>query len=145
MIKQQNDVREFHEAVGALAPTAPLLPSKETAILRFNLIMEELLELAEAMGLTIDGHKAIDFDESKIDMIEIVDAVADILYVTFGSAVAVGVDIEPFWNEVQRSNMSKVKDGYKRESDSKWMKGPSYSPADIKGLYDQIYGAGAAI
>jgi predicted HAD superfamily Cof-like phosphohydrolase len=54
---------------------------------------------------------------------------ADLLYVVYGTAVSLGIDMEPVFKEVHRSNMSKV-GGYKRE-DGKWVKPPTYSPADI--------------
>ena len=51
------------------------------------------------------------------------------MYVVYGTAISYGIDMEPVFKEVQRSNMSKV-GGYKRE-DGKWVKPPTYSPADI--------------
>jgi len=63
------------------------------------------------------------------------DAVLDLEVVTTGTAVAMGVDTEPGWQEVHRSNMSKFIDGTKR-ADGKWVKGPSYSPANLKPIVD---------
>jgi len=57
---------------------------------------------------------------------------ADLLYVVYGTAVSYGLDMDPVFREVHRSNLSKV-GGYKRE-DGKWVKPPTYSPADVKPL-----------
>ncbi|MEC4688424.1 MAG: hypothetical protein VST64_08985, partial [Nitrospirota bacterium] len=55
---------------------------------------------------------------------------ADLLYVVYGAAVSCGIDMEPVFQEVHRSNMSKL-GGYKR-ADGKWVKPPTYSPASIQ-------------
>ena len=58
---------------------------------------------------------------------------ADLLYVVYGTAVSYGIDMDPVFREVHRSNMSKV-GGYKRE-DGKWVKPPTYSPAVIEPIW----------
>jgi len=129
MNKQQKDVAEFHKAIGQLEPNIPTKCSEKTALLRLKLIFEEFTELCEALGFSdISGR---DFDPERQDLVECADAIADLLYVTYGTANALGIDIEPVWDEVQRSNISKMKDGYRRK-DGKFMKGPGYSPADIE-------------
>ena len=55
--------------------------------------------------------------------------------------MAYGIDMEPIHEEIQRSNMSKFIDGHLRE-DGKWVKGPSYSPADIKPIIEAQIAAG---
>ncbi|MEC4681184.1 MAG: hypothetical protein VST67_10880, partial [Nitrospirota bacterium] len=59
---------------------------------------------------------------------------ADLLYVVYGTAVSLGIDLEPVFKEVHRSNMSKV-GGYKRE-DGKWVKPPTYSPASLEDILE---------
>ena len=59
---------------------------------------------------------------------------ADLLYVVYGTAVSLGIDMEPVFKEVHRSNMSKV-GGYKRE-DGKWVKPPTYSPAALQDILE---------
>lgn len=86
------------------------------ARLRTDLIDEELGELEMA------------FDAR--DLIAVYDAINDLLYVVIGTAIATGLEIEPGWQEVHRSNMSKFIDGHRR-GDGKWIKGPSYSPANL--------------
>lgn len=57
---------------------------------------------------------------------------ADLLYVVYGTAVSCGIDLEPIFREVHRSNMSKV--GGHRRADGKWVKPLTYSPAVIEPL-----------
>lgn len=79
---------------------------------------EELKEVEEA---TLDGHLA-----------PIAKELADLLYVVYGTAIAYGIDLEPVFREVHRSNMSKV-GGYTRD-DGKWVKPDTYSRAAIEPL-----------
>ncbi len=112
----QRKVREFHQATGVLVCDKPTFPDLATATLRHKLIAEELLEL-----VTAEAHR---------DLTEVADALGDLLYVILGTCVSYGIDIEPVFNEIHRSNMTKTKDGYLRE-DGKYMKGPSYEPPEI--------------
>jgi len=66
---------------------------------------------------------------SQDDLAAVAKEVADLLYVVYGTAVSCGIDMEPVFREVHRSNLSKV-GGYKRE-DGKWVKPPTYSPASL--------------
>lgn len=117
MKTEQDQVREFMMKAGQECPEKPVIPSIEVRCLRGKLIQEELDELDAAFG--------------KKDIIEVSDAITDLLVVVLGTAVACGIDIQPCWNEVHRSNMTKFIDGHRRE-DGKWIKGPSYSPANLE-------------
>ena len=88
--------------------------------LRIDLIKEELDELTEAM-------------ENK-DLLEVADALTDILYVTYGAGHAFGIDLDKCFDEVQNSNMSKLdEDGKPIYNESgKVMKGPNYFKPDLK-------------
>tara|TARA_B100000780_G_scaffold193265_1_gene136225 strand:+ start:81 stop:428 length:348 start_codon:yes stop_codon:yes gene_type:complete len=94
-------------------------PSEKITQLRYELIKEELEELNEAI-------------KSK-DMKEIADALSDILYVTYGAGHAFGIDLDKCFDEVQKSNMSKLgSDGKPIYNESgKVMKGPSYFKPDL--------------
>lgn len=116
MKQAQQQVKEFMLKAEQICPDNPVDSNWSLQEFRASLIQEELDEYLDA-----------DFN------IEIADAIADLLYVVIGTAVAHGIDIEPIFNEVHRSNMSKFIDGYKRE-DGKWIKGPSYSPANLEPL-----------
>lgn len=113
-------VLAFHKQFGIAVARTPTVPDEQTQALRIRLIQEEFDELKEAL-------------RSK-DLEGIAKELADLLYVVYGTAVSCGIDMEPIFNEVQRSNMSKV-GGYKRE-DGKWIKPPTYSPANLKPILD---------
>lgn len=123
MIKQQKDVTEFHKTFDIPTAEIPKMLDDAAKNRRVNLIIEETDEFIDALD--------------KEDIIETIDALVDLLYVTYGAAVELGVDLEPFWNEVQRSNMTKI-GGYKNEY-GKWIKPDNYSPADIKGVFKDVY------
>ena len=124
MNKMQQQVREFHIEMDLWYKDFPWMLDIEAKKRRVALIAEELAELKSALLVN--------------DMIEAVDAVADLLYVVFGIAVELGVDIEPFFDEVHRSNMTKV-GGHKRE-DGKWMKPHTYEPANLRKVWLYSYG-----
>ena len=87
--------------------------------LRIDLIKEELDELQEAMGNN--------------DLLEVADALTDILYVTYGAGHAFGIDLDKCFDEVQNSNMSKLgENGEPIYNESgKVMKGPNYFKPDL--------------
>ena len=111
----QKMVQEFHEQFDIYRSTTPSIPNEAITTLRNRLIQEEFEELQEAM-------------QGK-DLPAIAKELADLLYVVYGTAVSLGIDMDPVFKEVHRSNMSKV-GGYKRE-DGKWVKPPTYSPASL--------------
>ena len=93
MTPEQAMVAAFHRRFGSPPPEQPDLEHFPGA-LRVRLIQEEADEFAQAVA---EG-----------DLVEMVDALCDLLYVTYGAAVDLGVDLEPFFAEVHRSNMAKV-------------------------------------
>ena len=123
----QRGVLEFHEQFGIQIASTPTVPDEKTQALRVRLIQEEFDELKEALKAK--------------DLSNIAKELADLLYVVYGTAVSCGIDMEPVFQEVQRSNMSKV-GGYKRE-DGKWVKPKTYSPANLDPVLErQILGSG---
>jgi predicted HAD superfamily Cof-like phosphohydrolase len=116
MRDEQAMVDEFHRKFSILAQVTPSDLNEETKRLRIRLIEEEFDELKEAMA---GG-----------DLAAVAKEMADLLYVVYGTAVSYGIDMDPVFREVHRSNMSKV-GGYKRE-DGKWVKPATYSPARIE-------------
>ena len=88
--------------------------------LRYNLIKEELEELRIAI-------------EEK-DLLEVADALTDLLYVTYGAGCAYGIDLDKCFQEVQRANMSKLGEDGKPiyNEKGKVMKGPNYSEPNLK-------------
>ena len=112
-------VGTFMKTFGQEVKTKPSLSSDKINKLRIDLIKEELEELTEAM--------------QKKDLLEVADALTDILYVTYGAGHAFGINLDACFNEVQNSNMSKLgKDGKPIYNESgKVMKGPSYFKPDL--------------
>ena len=88
--------------------------------LRINLIKEELDELIEAIN--------------KKDLIEVADALTDILYVTYGAGHAFGINLDKCFQEVQNSNMSKLDNNGEPiyNEKGKVMKGPNYFKPDLR-------------
>lgn len=119
-------VRDFHEKAGALINNSPSTLDAQNARLRINLIREELQELYGALGFPADENKLL----GEPNLIEIADAIGDLLYVVLGTAVACGLDSEAIFKEIHRSNMTKFIDGQRR-ADGKWIKGPSYTPPNL--------------
>ena len=114
-----NKVKTFMETFGQEVKTKPSFSTDKINSLRHDLIKEELGELKEAM-------------ENK-DLLEVADALTDILYVTYGAGHAFGIDLDKCFEEVQSSNMSKLGvDGKPIHNESgKVMKGPKYFKPDL--------------
>ncbi len=110
----------FMNTFGQEVKNKPSLSTAKINNLRYNLIKEELEELKEAMN--------------KKDIIEVADALTDILYVTYGAGHAFGIDLDKCFDEVQNSNMSKLDDSGKPiyNESGKVMKGPKYFKPNLK-------------
>ena len=117
-------VKRFMTTFGQEVKETPELPSVEIQKLRVDLITEELFELKEGI-------------ENK-DLVEIADALTDILYVTYGAGHAFGLDLDACFKEVQRSNMSKLGEDGKPiyREDGKVMKGKFYSEPDLASIIE---------
>ena len=113
---EQCMVKEFHRKYDAPIQETPAQIGVKDRLRRARLIISEAAEFMEAAD--------------QDDFVEMVDALADILVVTYGAAIEMGVDLEPVFSEVQRSNMSK--NGGK-DAGGKILKGPCFSPPDILG------------
>ena len=112
-------VRKFMETFGQEIKKKAEFPNNKITELRYALIQEELNELKEAI-------------ESK-DIKEVADALTDILYVTYGAGHAFGINLDRCFDEVQRSNMSKLGGDSKPiyNEDGKVMNGPNYFKPDL--------------
>jgi len=114
-----NKVGTFMKTFGQEVKTKPSFSSDKINKLRIDLIKEELDELQEAM--------------ENNDLLEVADALTDILYVTYGAGHAFGIDLDKCFDEVQNSNMSKLgENGEPIYNESgKVMKGPNYFKPDL--------------
>ena len=112
-------VRLFMKTYGQEVKDKAGFSDAKTNKLRIDLIKEELEELTEAMQ-----------DEN---LLEVADALTDILYVTYGAGHAFGIDLDKCFEEVQNSNMSKLgEDGKPIYNEAgKVMKGPKYFKPDL--------------
>ena len=108
------DVKKFMETFGQEVKKKAEFPSDKVVKLRYDLIKEELDEFAQAL--------------KDKDLKEVADALTDILYVTYGAGHAFGIDLDKCFEEVQKSNMSKLGDDGKPiyNEKGKVMKGPKY-------------------
>jgi predicted HAD superfamily Cof-like phosphohydrolase len=114
-----NKVGTFMKTFGQEVKREPSFSTEKINKLRIDLIKEELQELTEAMN--------------NKDLLEVADALTDILYVTYGAGHAFGIDLDKCFEEVQNSNMSKLgKNGKPIYNESgKVMKGPNYFKPDL--------------
>ena len=112
-------VKIFMETFGQEVKNKASFGTDQINQLRYNLIQEELEELKKAI--------------KEKNLLEVADALTDILYVTYGAGHAFGIDLDKCFDEVQNSNMSKLdKNGKPIYNDSgKVMKGPNYFKPDL--------------
>lgn len=125
----QEMVREFHDTFGAVIRNAPELADFETAELRISLMTEELFGPGELAESVRNG-----------DLVGIADGIADLLYVTLGTAVSYGMDAEKLVAEAHRSNMSKLGlDGNPiYREDGKVLKGPNFFEPDFASVLEKM-------
>ena len=114
------DVKTFMKTYGQEVKKTPSFPDGKIIKLRIDLIKEELNEFQEAIN--------------NKDLLEIADALTDILYVTYGAGHSFGIDLDKCFAEVQRSNMSKLGENGKPiyNEHGKVMKGPNYLKPNLK-------------
>ncbi len=143
MNKLQSQVREFHRTV-LNQPSSPAPPALRTPVLRARLIAEEAIEAicglvggALAQSITYELMIKVLNDRAKKgksgpNLIETIDGLGDLLVVSYGSFEDIGVDAEPFTDEIMRSNMDKV--GGPIDEFGKQGKPPGWRDADIAGV-----------
>ena len=109
----------FMKTFGQEVKNKPSFSTDKINKLRLDLIKEELSELTDAIN-----------DK---DLLEVADALTDILYVTYGAGHAFGIDLDKCFDEVQNSNMSKLDENGKPiyNENGKVMKGPNYFKPDL--------------
>lgn len=120
MNKMQQQVKEFHLGFGHPVAEIPTMIDMELAEKRANWMQEEIREFLYAI--------------QELDIVEAYDAILDILYFAVGTAVVMGLDIEPGFDEVQRSNMAKLGPDGKpilRASDGKIQKPEGWVPPQL--------------
>ena len=117
-------VKKFMQIFGQEIKTKPEMPDSKIIELRLDLIKEEFNELKQAIN-----------DKN---IIEIADALTDILYVTYGAGHAFGINLDECFTEVQNSNMSKLDKNGKAlyDKNGKVLKGPNYFKPNLKKILE---------
>lgn len=123
-------VREFHKAFNSTLDQWPPHTFVEVGF-RMDLIFEERDELFEEL---LGGDEWVPKSPEDLDKNKVAKELADLLYVTYGTAASFGIDIDKVFKEVHRSNMSKLGEDGKPiyREDGKVLKGPNYSEAQIE-------------
>ncbi len=117
-------VGTFMKTFGQEVKTNPSFSTEKINKLRIDLIKEELTELTDAMN--------------NKDLLEVADALTDILYVTYGAGHAFGINLDKCFEEIQNSNMSKLDENGKPiyNENGKVMKGPNYFKPNLRKFID---------
>ena len=126
MKKQIEQVKEFNKVFGIEHNNKPTLISGETSVLRFDLMKEENEEYLKAAA--------------ENNIVEVADALGDMLYILCGTILAHGMQdkITEVFNEIHRSNMSKIEDGVVlRREDGKVLKGKNYFKPNIEQILNK--------
>ena len=126
MKKQIEQVKEFHELFDAPMSHRPMLITEERTNLRFDLMREENDEYWEACANS--------------NLVEVADALGDMLYILCGTIIEHGMQdkITEVFNEIHRSNMSKIEDGVVlRRADGKVLKGKNYFKPNIEQILNK--------
>lgn len=131
-------VKEFHETFGHPVATEPTVVSDDRLVLRLTLILEEAIELADAMGFATDDIKdSAEYMlheigprvyEEDVDLVAVADALGDLEYVVNGAALEMGIPLPEVVAEVHRSNMTKLDSDGKPiyREDGKILKGEGF-------------------
>lgn len=138
-------IKEFHRVFGRTPdPNSPTLRDYECRLLRAKLVFEEFKELIHELGFEL---KADPFDETihlnpiypfynnekHLNLAKIAKECSDLLYVTYGTGAALGLDLDRAYVDVHTSNMSKLDENGQviRREDGKVLKGPNYKEPDL--------------
>lgn len=140
----QQQVEHFHHKLGLPANAAPTEPDETTRHLRAALILEETLEVLRELGYTVtvsdygpeledlppsDG---IGIEPEPVNLPKLAKELCDLLYVVYGTAVTLGLDIQPLFTAVHQNNLTKA--GGPIRADGKRMKPDGYQPVDLTHL-----------
>lgn len=137
-------VREFMEHAQQEVKDSPEIPSMDVRELRARLVLEEALELVEALGFKVcpEGNpitwlkiEELRFDPAcNPDLVGIADGCADLSVVNTGTMIACGIRDLGLLDIVDENNLAKFGPGGYRREDGKWVKSPNHQPPDIEGL-----------
>lgn len=136
-LKIQRDVAAFHKALGLVVRRdLQHAINQREVMLRTNLILEEVGELLRAMGVErVELGKDLGADFVQIggrdqDIEKVADGIVDSIVVLVGTAIHYGIDLEPVWDEIQRSNLAKAGGG--KRADGKVLKPEGWEPPNVR-------------
>lgn len=146
MNEYQKALLQWSEMTGDKAPVVPEMPDEATRVLRCRLLLEETLEFIRASGCMVatwsDGRMTVQSrpDIHPPDLTAMAHENADVLYIAFGNAVAMGVDMGPVFAEVHAANLRKAgPDGALRKlSDGKVLKPAGWKPANVGAVLERL-------
>ena len=121
MNRMQSQVECFHAKFNQRLMTDSPIPGIHRPLLRVSLIEEESKETCDAIEAG--------------DLIGAIDGLCDLIYVALGTAIEFGIDLEPFFDEVHRSNLAKVVGPMR--ADGKILKPEGWTPPDIAGILER--------
>jgi len=124
MNSEQLMAKEFHRRFWVFIRSSPGLVDEATRQLRIKLIREEQGEFEKAAN-----------DKN---LVKIADALADLLYVIYGTGVSYGIDLEPIFREVHESNMSKGDHRVLRAPNGKILKAKNWRPPDLQPILEKM-------
>lgn len=137
---KSDDVREFMLAARQDMPAEPTVLDGTEKWSRLTMLLSELSEHKRALADTKKATEYHDQQATEDGLVEIGDSITDMVFVLIGSALAYGLDFDGMWEEVARSNRSKVNEetGFMdKDSTGKVIKGAQYSPPNLRKV---IYG-----
>ena len=117
-------VLAFHRAIGYPVFAAPTPPTAESLHLRLTLLREEMAEIAAAAA-TLSALPA----PQPADLAPLAHELVDLLYVSYGALLSLGIDPDAAFAEVHRANMDKA--GGPKRADGKQLKPEGWQPADL--------------
>lgn len=122
---QYHKVKKFHEIYDCHIGDQATFPSDDERVLRKNLLREEFDEYLAA--------------EADNNLVEVADALGDMLYIIYGTAVSYGLPINEIFDEIHNSNLSKLDENGLpiRRDDGKILKGPNYFRPDIASIISE--------
>lgn len=123
---QYHKVKQFHEIYDCNIGVQAAFPNDAERDLRKKLLQEEFEEYLKA--------------EADNNLVEVADALGDMLYIIYGTAVSYGIPINEIFDEIHNSNLSKLDENGLpiRREDGKVLKGPNYFKPDISSIINNI-------
>ncbi|MDO4263440.1 MAG: hypothetical protein Q4C67_04510 [Deinococcus sp.] len=136
-------MRSFHAAIGEPAPQQPALPSAGLLRIRRTLLDEEWAEVQEELDLLEARLAAGEAREPAAELHRLAHELTDLLYVTYGTLVQLGIDPAATFAAVHQANLGKV--GGPLRADGKLLKPPGWQPADVRSVLERLSQAQATV